>query len=196
MFISFSTFKEAKLIFQQAGENAPAAAEKTLEQKAAPAIAAAKRANAKKMEAQRSFKNAEDKVSGSVNPESDDLLDYFKNIGAPLIGSVMAATRMGINPIISPVETIKHPIKNLGAPAAQAATGSLAAQLNAAALPTRLLNKTAGAIEEYTPNWGPLKIVKWTGKQVHRATKVVNYVPDKVAKVSTKAYKKTTTWGK
>lgn len=117
-------------------------------------------------------------------------VNIYKTV-APMIGGTIAGARMAINMLLSPIESLKHPIKKIMAPAAAAHTGNTSGLTNALATPFRTVDDVAEATKELSSRWGPTKIISWIFGKVAKVTGFLKWTPDKLADMSHGAYKAT-----
>ncbi|MBI4235239.1 hypothetical protein HY604_02980 [Candidatus Peregrinibacteria bacterium] len=120
-------------------------------------------------------------------------VNIYKSV-APMIGGVMASTRMALNMLLSPFKSMRSPIKKVAAPAAAAHTGNTAGLTNAAATPFRTVDDIAEGTKELTSRWGPTKIISWIFGKVAKVTGFIKWTPDKVADLTHRAYKATSNY--
>lgn len=117
-------------------------------------------------------------------------INIYKSV-APMIGGTIASARMAINMLLSPIQSLKSPIKKVLAPAAAAHTGNTSGLLNAVATPFRTVDDLAEATKELTGRWGPTKIISWIAGKIAKVTGAIKWTPDKLADVTHGAYKAT-----
>lgn len=117
-------------------------------------------------------------------------INIYKTV-APMVGGVIAGARMSINMLLSPLESLKHPIKKIMAPAAAMHTGNTSGLMNGVATPLRTADDIFEGTKELTGRFGPTKIISWIAGKIAKVTGALKWTPDKAADITHAGYKAT-----
>lgn len=120
-------------------------------------------------------------------------INIYKTV-APMVGGIIAGARMSINMLLSPIQSLKSPIKKVLAPAAAMHTGNTSGLMNGVAFAPRLADDIAEGGKELASRWGPTKIISWIFGKVAKVTGFLKWTPDKAADITHAGYKATSNY--